>query len=54
MVLLIIIPFLNGYYWEYTLFSDKPMFLGGTNKPFPVMGGKNGIVLPTFICWDFY
>ena len=25
MVLLIIIPFLNGYNWEYTLFSDKPM-----------------------------
>ena len=24
MVLLIIIPFLNGYNWEYTLFSDKP------------------------------
>ena len=26
MVLLIIIPFLNGYivHWEYTLFSDKP------------------------------
>ena len=22
--LLIIIPFLNGYHWEYTLFSDKP------------------------------
>ena len=26
MVLLIIIPFLNGYNWEYTLFSDKPIF----------------------------
>ena len=24
MVLLIIIPFLNGYNWEYILFSDKP------------------------------
>ena len=24
MVLLIIIPLLNGYNWEYTLFSDKP------------------------------
>ena len=24
MVLLIIIPFLNGYNWEYTLFPDKP------------------------------
>ena len=23
LVLLIIIPFLNGYNWEYTLFSDK-------------------------------
>ena len=23
MVLLIMIPFLNGYNWEYTLFSDK-------------------------------
>ena len=27
MVLLIIIPFLNGYNWEYTLFSDKPIFM---------------------------
>ena len=26
MVLLIIIPFLNGYNWEYTLFSDKPIW----------------------------
>ena len=26
MVLLIIIPFLNGYNWEYTLFPDKPIF----------------------------
>ena len=25
MVLLIIIPFLNGYNWEYTLFSDTPI-----------------------------
>jgi hypothetical protein len=23
------------------------IFIGGINKPFPVMGGKNGIVLPT-------
>ena len=23
--LMIIIPFLNGYNWEYTLFSDKPI-----------------------------
>ena len=27
MVLLIIIPFLNGYNWEYTLFSDKPILI---------------------------
>ena len=27
MVLLIIIPFLNGYSWEYTLFSDKPIWM---------------------------
>ena len=27
MVLLIIIPIFYGYNWEYTLFSDKPMFL---------------------------
>ena len=27
MVLLIIIPFLNGYNFEYTLFSDKPIWL---------------------------
>ena len=27
MVLLIIIPMKNGYNWEYTLFSDKPMCL---------------------------
>ena len=26
MVLLIIIPFLNGYNWVYTLFSDKPIY----------------------------
>ena len=25
MVLLIIIPMKNGYNWEYTLFSDKPI-----------------------------
>ena len=23
MLLLIIVPFLNGYTWEYTIFSDK-------------------------------
>ena len=26
MVFMIIIPFLNGYNWEYTLFSDKPIW----------------------------
>ena len=26
MVLMIIIPFLNGYNWRYTPFSDKPIF----------------------------
>ena len=26
MVLLIIIPMKNGYYWEYTLFSDKAIY----------------------------
>ena len=29
MVLLILIPFLNGYNWEYTLFSDKPSWMMG-------------------------
>ena len=40
MVLLIIIPMKNGYNWEYTLFSDKPIWshggfleMGGTPKP---------------------
>ena len=28
MVLLIIIPFLNGYNWRYTPFSDKPIYRG--------------------------
>jgi len=28
--------------------GKSPCF-GGINLPFPVMGGKNGIVLPTFI-----
>ena len=32
MVLLIIIPFFNGYNWEYTLFSDKSTgFFGFSN-----------------------
>ena len=25
------------------------MFIGGINLPFPVMGGRHGIVLPTLI-----
>ena len=29
MVLLIIIPFLNGYFIGNTTFSDKPIFFGG-------------------------
>ena len=33
MVLLIIIPFLNGYNWEYTLFSDKPVYVSPFEFP---------------------
>ena len=36
MVLLIIIPFLNGYNWEYTLFSDKPIcYIENLSRDFP-------------------
>ena len=35
MVLLIIIPSLNGYNWEYTLFSDIPIWLCIPIKKFP-------------------
>ena len=30
---MIIIPFLNGYNWEYTPFSDKPIFRIRQNPP---------------------
>ena len=40
MVLLIIIPFLNGYNWEYTLFSDKPICWGLLSSFFTCSGLK--------------
>ena len=43
---------LNGYNWEYTLFSDKPIFrMDGFTKDWP--GGftmsKNGVLLSFYV-----
>ena len=43
--------FIGGIFFNVgqTILNHPPvitMFIGGINLPFPVMGGKNGIVLP--------
>jgi hypothetical protein len=36
----------------FTIPQSSFFFKGGTEIPFPVMGGKNCIALPTLLLWN--
>ena len=49
---MIIIPFLNGYNWECTLFSDKPIWWGFGIPDLLRSYGEFGLNLASCHCWN--